>query len=102
MSFLWLFLLFLRDISARASVSNWQSTTPNLYQNGSCRYLPGDLGWPSKDAWAVLNSTVGGRLIQTVPLASVCHDPSYNQEKCDGLREAWDTPIPQYVKQQRT
>ncbi|KEY73201.1 hypothetical protein S7711_04167 [Stachybotrys chartarum IBT 7711] len=59
----------------------------------NCRYIPGDSGWPSKSDWDLLNSTVEGRLIETVPQAHVCHPEPYdalNQERCDILRETWD------------
>ncbi|KAK3308326.1 uncharacterized protein B0T15DRAFT_490914 [Chaetomium strumarium] len=46
----------------------------------TCRVLPGDTDWPSHAEWARLNETVGGRLIATVPLASACHDPTYDEE----------------------
>ncbi|KAK1143046.1 hypothetical protein N8T08_007110 [Aspergillus melleus] len=54
-----------------------------------CRYLPGDVGWPRPELWQQLNGTVGGRLIETVPLASVCHDPAYNGTDCKSLQEWW-------------
>ncbi|KAG9242426.1 hypothetical protein BJ878DRAFT_425924 [Calycina marina] len=47
-----------------------------------CRYLPGDSVWPSAVIWSALNTSVGGRLIATVPLASPCHDPTYNAATC--------------------
>ncbi|OTB08288.1 hypothetical protein M426DRAFT_264921 [Hypoxylon sp. CI-4A] len=58
-----------------------------------CRVLPGDLSWPSKTQWDGLNSTVSGRLIASVPLGSVCHDPNYDEEACNHLRQNWDIPI---------
>ncbi|KAK8175668.1 hypothetical protein IWX90DRAFT_498031 [Phyllosticta citrichinensis] len=42
---------------------------------------------------AELNKTVGGRLISNFPLAHVCHDPSYNKEDCDYLKQQWAFPI---------
>ncbi|KAI1207620.1 FAD-binding domain-containing protein [Annulohypoxylon truncatum] len=54
-----------------------------------CKYLPGDANWPSHDEWATLNSTVGGRLIATVPLGSPCHDPTYDGELCVSLQNQW-------------
>ncbi len=59
-----------------------------------CRYLPGDSGWPSIQAWSQLNSTVQGRLIATVPLGSPCHDPTYNATECAVLSANW--ALPQY------
>ncbi|GJC99261.1 FAD binding domain-containing protein [Colletotrichum higginsianum] len=42
----------------------------------SCKYLPGDPGWPSADAWAQLNRTVDGRLVATVPYAVDASGPA--------------------------
>ena len=59
----------------------------------SCRYLPGDAGWPNAEDWAQLNSSVSGRLIATTPpSAYVCHDPTYDETACAQLRERWDYP----------
>ncbi|GFP56514.1 FAD-linked oxidoreductase sor8 [Trichoderma asperellum] len=61
----------------------------------SCRCLPSDSCWPSKSEWTAFNKTVGGRLIATVPIGSVCHNSafgSYNAQKCDELRSVWDYP----------
>ncbi|THV00204.1 FAD-binding domain-containing protein [Dendrothele bispora CBS 962.96] len=51
--------------------------------------MPGDLSWPSTDIWDRLNDTLDGRLIKTVPIASVCHHPNYDEVKCKHLRENW-------------
>ncbi|EKD12923.1 FAD binding domain protein [Drepanopeziza brunnea f. sp. 'multigermtubi' MB_m1] len=68
----------------------------NSYHSGAppCRYIPGDARWPSGAKWDKLNATVGGRLIATKPLASVCHDPIYNAAMCSTLKDEWDTPLP--------
>ncbi|KAI9048465.1 hypothetical protein LZ554_007300 [Drepanopeziza brunnea f. sp. 'monogermtubi'] len=66
------------------------------YHSGEppCRYIPGDARWPSGEKWDKLNATVGGRLIATKPVASVCHDPIYNAAICSTLKDEWDTPLP--------
>lgn len=57
-----------------------------------CKAIPGDAAWPKKDAWNKLNSTVGGRLIETVPVAHVCHTgggfSGYNETACADLQES--------------
>ncbi|KAF6831781.1 FAD binding domain-containing protein (isoamyl alcohol oxidase) [Colletotrichum plurivorum] len=58
----------------------------------SCRCLPGDACWPSTDLWNALNTTVGGKLIATVPIGSVCHDPNYDEAACNALKESWTLP----------
>ncbi|GAQ11669.1 hypothetical protein ALT_8990 [Aspergillus lentulus] len=57
-----------------------------------CRCLPSDSCWPSPASWAALNSTVGGRLVATVPIGSPCHDPTYDATACAALRDAWNLP----------
>ncbi|KAI1441335.1 FAD-binding domain-containing protein [Annulohypoxylon stygium] len=64
-------------------------TTVGASDLTKCKYLPGDANWPSRDEWATLNDTVGGRLIATVPLGSPCHDPIYDEELCTSLKEQW-------------
>ncbi|PHH68281.1 hypothetical protein CDD82_680 [Ophiocordyceps australis] len=59
----------------------------------TCRCIPGDSCWPDDAAWATLNDTLHGRLIKSSPLASVCHDPHYDEEACNALAKAW--PLPQ-------
>ena len=61
----------------------------------ACVKLPQDADWPSAQVWAELNQTVGGRLIATVPVAHVCHDPVYDEAVCSGLRDDWQTVDPQ-------
>lgn len=60
--------------------------------NQSCRYIPGDKGWPNRVLWEQLNDTVNGRLIATVPLGDVCHDQgqfaAYDQSACAALQTA--------------
>lgn len=65
-----------------------------------CRNIPGDEGWPSRDQWSQLNETVGGRLIETVPISHVCHTApfnAYNEAECNTLQEEWGGPQPLYV-----
>lgn len=60
--------------------------------NFSCRSIPGDETWPSSADWQALNATVGGRLIATVPQASVCHTTpyaNYDEAACSALRQEW-------------
>ncbi|KXX82174.1 6-hydroxy-D-nicotine oxidase [Madurella mycetomatis] len=59
----------------------------------SCRNIPGDSGWPSPATWASFNETIGGRLIATIPQASVCHTSpfsNYNAEACQALKAGWN------------
>lgn len=54
-----------------------------------CRSLPGDESWPNASQWENLNSTVGGRLVETYPLGSACHDPTFDATKCASLQTQW-------------
>ncbi|KAF7560209.1 hypothetical protein G7046_g3925 [Stylonectria norvegica] len=66
-----------------------QASATSYAPPSSCKCFPGDACWPSQKDWARLNSTVGGRLIATVPLASPCHDPQYNAAECKTLQDEW-------------
>ncbi|KAK8022027.1 FAD-dependent isoamyl alcohol oxidase [Apiospora rasikravindrae] len=61
----------------------------------SCRVLPGDTNWPTPQDWQDLNKTVGGRLTETVPRESVCHDAPYSHYDavaCAELQKTFDFP----------
>lgn len=58
-----------------------------------CRVIPGDAHWPGQSAWNTLNTTVGGRLIETFPIAQVCHDPNYSEEECQFVADNWVSPF---------
>ncbi|TDZ17089.1 FAD-linked oxidoreductase sor8 [Colletotrichum orbiculare MAFF 240422] len=58
----------------------------------SCRCFPGDACWPTAAEWSAFNTTVGGRLVATVPIGSVCHDSSFgafDEAKCSALKASW-------------
>ncbi|KAI9697553.1 MAG: hypothetical protein M1820_007752 [Bogoriella megaspora] len=62
-------------------------------QSSSCKNIPGDAGWPSNTKWIQLNDTIDGRLIATIPQASVCHTSPYNnlnETECEALKANWD------------
>lgn len=58
----------------------------------SCRCFPGDACWPSEADWSSFNSSVGGALIRTIPIASVCHGDAYNETACAAIQTAWSEP----------
>ncbi|KAF5865579.1 hypothetical protein ETB97_003423 [Aspergillus alliaceus] len=69
--------------------------TSTAFADGSgCHCLPGDSCWPSASSWESLNSTVGGRLVATVPIGSPCHDPTYDAAACAALKSNWTVPQP--------
>ena len=66
-----------------------------LASSGACKHIPGDHGFPSPAQWQGLNHTVDGRLIATVPRASVCHSEpfqNFDAEACAALKPEWDFP----------
>ncbi|KAL5115253.1 hypothetical protein ACEQ8H_006845 [Pleosporales sp. CAS-2024a] len=58
-----------------------------------CLCLPGDACWPSQNTWNALNKTVSGKLVATVPIASPCHDPTYDAAACANLQAEWTNPL---------
>ena len=54
-----------------------------------CKTFPGDPTWPSNEAWAILNSLLGGALLRTTPVGAPCFksSDSYDSTKCASLRE---------------
>jgi hypothetical protein len=67
--------------------------------SSNCRCFPGDTCWPSEAAWNELNNTLAGRLIPTIPIASVCHNSPFGQydaEACADLKSIWDFPQTHY------
>ncbi|KAJ6141938.1 hypothetical protein N7497_011037 [Penicillium chrysogenum] len=61
-----------------------------------CHCLLSDSCWPAPSAWASLNSTVGGRLVATVPIGSPCHEPNYDAAACAALKANWNMPQPHF------
>lgn len=86
---------------APAWASAFTSSHPRASANYSqCRCFPGDKCWPTTSEWAAFNETIGGRLVATVPIASVCHYDNftgYNDEKCAELKAAWEYPETHYL-----
>ena len=76
----------------------WASQTQQLLElaiekpSSECRCMSGDECWPSADEWSRFNASVNGRLITTLPIGAPCHDPTYNAEKCESLRQQWQSP----------
>ncbi|KAF5352996.1 hypothetical protein D9758_007905 [Tetrapyrgos nigripes] len=54
-----------------------------------CRALPEDKDWPSLATWDAFNASVDGRLIRTVPIGSPCHNPTFDAEQCQFVRDHW-------------
>jgi hypothetical protein len=44
---------------------------------GTCKWIPGEAGWPPEQDWALLNQEVKGRLLKPIPPAAGCHRTEY-------------------------
>jgi FAD/FMN-containing dehydrogenase len=67
--------------------------------DSECRCFPGDSCWPTPSEWSAFNETIGGRLIATIPIASVCHHDSfaaYDEAACAQLQTDWLLPETHY------
>ncbi|KAI3332375.1 isoamyl alcohol oxidase [Xylariaceae sp. AK1471] len=69
-----------------------RQSAASLTSNATCKCIPGDPCWPSALAWADFNATVGGKLVVTRQLASVCHNPDYDKAACDYIQGQWTSP----------
>jgi hypothetical protein len=58
-----------------------------------CKTMPGDPGWPNAATWERFNASVDGHLIRTVPIASPCHGPDQDTEKCGVVKNLWHRPM---------
>jgi hypothetical protein len=85
------------DSATDYSVADYSATAASTASSSQCRVLPGDAKWPSEMVWDVLNKTVQGRLVSTVPLGHVCHAPDYDAAACAALQQAWTKPVTQSV-----
>ncbi|PLB35574.1 putative isoamyl alcohol oxidase [Aspergillus candidus] len=85
--------LILQTVSA-ASTQTVIRSEPSVAVHTArhCKYITGDVGWPQPQLWSQLNQTVEGRLIATVPVGSVCHDPTYDKAKCLAVTANWARP----------
>ncbi|KXX80981.1 6-hydroxy-D-nicotine oxidase [Madurella mycetomatis] len=85
-------IILLTVLVATANLGTAAATRQN---RGSCRYLPGDDGWPCDSKWAALNRTVGGRLIRGVPIGQPCYGNSADPSACSEVQKIW-TDLPPF------
>lgn len=51
-----------------------------------CVCQPGQDCWPASSDWEAFNQTdVGGRLVAIHPVATSCHDPTYDKQMCQAI-----------------
>ena len=58
----------------------------------NCKCMPGDACWPSTQDWTALNSSLHGKLFPTIPIGSLCYDPTYVEAECLSLKHQWYRP----------
>ncbi|EFQ99475.1 6-hydroxy-D-nicotine oxidase [Nannizzia gypsea CBS 118893] len=65
-----------------------------------CRCYPGEPCWPKQKQWDAFNSTIGGKLVATVPIGSPCHDSSFgplDPTACTALKSKWNDPATHFT-----
>lgn len=62
-------------------------------QHQHCKAVPDSKDWPRQEQWALLNRTLSGQLIKTIPPGGVCHPtfPSFDPIACPLVAAAWNT-----------
>ncbi|KZL79201.1 isoamyl alcohol [Colletotrichum incanum] len=57
----------------------------------TCKLTPFDAAWPSEADWSTLNTTLGGSLLETRPVASSCYpgNPFHSSQACDDVKKEW-------------
>ncbi|PWW80057.1 FAD-binding domain-containing protein [Tuber magnatum] len=58
-----------------------------------CRCLPTDHCWPKPSEWVSFNASVSGSLIAVKPVASPCHDPTFDQAACDDAKTNYKSSV---------
>jgi len=54
-----------------------------------CVCLPDQACWPSTNDWSTFNDTVGGKLVVIHPVATPCHDPTFDGGVCQAITEQY-------------
>jgi hypothetical protein len=81
----------LASVPPVASAPTAQQPNPRIQK--SCKWIPGNQGWPSEAEWSQLSAAVKGRLTRPPPAAAACHrnvpGARYDAAQCDIIREEW-------------
>ena len=66
-----------------------------VFADKACKATPYSSAWPSENDWQALNSSIDGRLLKTVPVASSCWsgNPYGSQVPCDAVETNWTSGI---------
>jgi hypothetical protein len=91
-------LRFLATLITLFGITNGLSIA-NSSNSPVCRCMPQDPCWPNDDRWDHFNTTIAGKLIATIPIASPCHldlFTPYNKTQCAQLHSDWGFPATHY------
>lgn len=69
-----------------AIVGSFTQALPEGNCHAKCRCLPSQPCWPSTAEWKALNQSVHGQLVQVIPVGNVCHEPTFDEARCNELR----------------
>lgn len=60
----------------------------------TCKTTPFDAEWPSVEQWSALNTSIGGTLLRTSPVASSCYagNPFNSAISCEIIEANWTLP----------
>jgi hypothetical protein len=90
--------------SILSPVETAQSEADYRQNTAPCKAYPGTPDWPSRDVWDAFNSTLGGVLVKTVPLAAPCFKnwpELYGNATCFAVTTKWASFQYQYVLSKR-
>jgi hypothetical protein len=74
--------------AASATVQNLASAETGI-PAGTCKWVPGQAGWPSDADWTELNQRVQGRLTKPAPPAAPCHAELGGGGSCQSVRDGF-------------
>lgn len=80
------------------SAAAFSQRTYGNNNSSECKCIPGDECWPTPEEWAHFNITIQGKLVAPSQLASVCHDPNYDEAECAYVQGQWTEPRFQFVQ----
>ncbi|KAF5486026.1 FAD-linked oxidoreductase hmp9 [Colletotrichum fructicola] len=64
-------------------------STPDAVRR-ECKCAPGDECWPAESVWKEFDTDLGGKLVETQPIAQSCYDgPAKDLEACAHVAEMW-------------
>ncbi|KAK3192612.1 FAD-linked oxidoreductase hmp9 [Lecanicillium sp. MT-2017a] len=68
-----------------------QSQTPLIVgAKHKCRCVPGEDCWPSESEWSAFDSSLGGKLIKSEPIARSCYPgEDEDREQCEYVNKMW-------------